>query len=57
MLRTVKYAVGGPYDYEEFLEAIADPKHERHAELLEWLGSKFDLEEFDVNEQSLSGAS
>jgi hypothetical protein len=40
--------VGGPYDYEEFLEAIADPKHERHAELLEWIGGKFDPEHFDA---------
>ncbi len=27
--------IGGPYGYREFLEAIADPKHERHTELLE----------------------
>jgi hypothetical protein len=40
--------VGGPYGYEEFLEAIADPKHERHAELLQWIGGKFDPEEFDA---------
>jgi hypothetical protein len=24
------------------LEAIADPKHERHAELTEWIGDDFD---------------
>ena len=28
--------VGGPLGYEEFLEAIADPHHDRHAELHEW---------------------
>jgi hypothetical protein len=33
---------GGPYGYLEFLEAIADPKHERHAELTEWIGGTFD---------------
>ena len=34
--------VGGPWGYADFLEAIADPKHERHAELMEWLGEPFD---------------
>lgn len=27
--------VGGPWGYGELLEAIADPKHERHAEFKE----------------------
>ncbi|MGH8893884.1 MAG: IS1096 element passenger TnpR family protein [Actinomycetes bacterium] len=27
---------GGPWGYADLLEAIADPEHERHAELLEW---------------------
>jgi hypothetical protein len=39
---------GGPYGYPEFLEAIVDPKHERHAELLQWVGGKFDPEQFDA---------
>jgi hypothetical protein len=30
--------VGGAWGYAHFLEAIADPTHERHAELLEWSG-------------------
>ena len=29
--------VGGPWGYEEFLAAQTDPKHERHAELAEWM--------------------
>lgn len=33
---------GGPSGYAEMLEAIADPKHERHAELTEWIGDDFD---------------
>ena len=33
---------GGPWGYAEFLEAIKDPKHERHAELTEWIGDDFD---------------
>lgn len=33
---------GGPWGYMELLEAIKDPKHERHAELTEWIGDNFD---------------
>ena len=33
---------GGRWGYAEMLEAIADPKHERHAELTEWIGDDFD---------------
>ena len=39
---------GGVHGYEELLEAIRDPKHERHAELLEWVGGVFDPDDFDV---------
>src|SRR5208283_6014517 len=34
--------IGGPWGYAEFLEAIGDPKHERHAEFKEWLADDFD---------------
>jgi len=34
--------IGGPPGYAEFLEAIADPDHERHDELTEWYGADFD---------------
>ncbi len=37
---------GGPWGYAEIVEAMADPKHERHEELLEWSGP-FDPEAFD----------
>ena len=40
--------VGGLWGYAEFLEAIADPKHEQHDELLEWIGGKFDPGKFDA---------
>jgi hypothetical protein len=30
--------VGGMYGYAEYLEAVADPSHERHKELLSWSG-------------------
>ena len=42
--------VGGPWGYAEFLEAISDPKHERHAELTEWIGDDFDPNTFDADE-------
>jgi hypothetical protein len=42
--------VGGPWGYSEFLDAIADPKHERHAELTEWSGGDFDPDSFDRDE-------
>ena len=34
--------VGGPWGYREFLEAIADPNHQDHAERLQWIGGDFD---------------
>ncbi len=39
---------GGPWGYPEFLEAIQDPKHEEHEEMLEWVGGKFDPEKFSA---------
>ena len=33
--------VGGPWGYAEYLEAMADPNHERHGEMLEWRGPDF----------------
>ena len=43
---------GGIWGYEEFLEAIKDPTHEEHEEMLEWVGGEFDPEHFDINEIS-----
>jgi hypothetical protein len=39
--------VGGPWGYAGFVEAIQDEGHERHEELLEWVGGSFDPEAFD----------
>jgi hypothetical protein len=39
---------GGPWAYSDFVEALNDPGHRRHAELLEWVGGEFDPERFDV---------
>jgi hypothetical protein len=40
--------VGGPWGYHDFLDAIADPNHQEHAEKLEWFGSNFDPNNADV---------
>ena len=40
--------IGGPPGYEEFLEAIADPEHERHDEITEWHSADFDPANVDV---------
>lgn len=37
---------GGVWGYADLVEAMADRKHERHAELREWLGRKFDPDAF-----------
>ncbi|MBA3480228.1 MAG: plasmid pRiA4b ORF-3 family protein [Pirellulales bacterium] len=42
--------IGGPWGYPDFLEAMADATHERHEELSEWYGAKFDPAAFDVAE-------
>ncbi len=39
--------VGGVWGYAEYLEALADPKHEQHDDFVEW-GGDFDSEEFDA---------
>ncbi len=48
---------GGPWGYERLLEVLADPKHEEHEEMLEWIGGAFDPEAFDLDEvnQALRG--
>jgi hypothetical protein len=40
--------VGGPCGYRNFLDAIADPNHQEHAERLEWIGGDFDPNNTDV---------
>ena len=41
---------GGPWNYEDFLDAILDPDHEEHQEMLDWVGDSFDPEIFDAKE-------
>lgn len=41
--------IGGPWGYAEFLAAISDPDHERHAEFKEWIAEDFDPNIADAN--------
>jgi len=36
--------VGGPWGYEEFLEALSDSTHEMHQQYVDWIGTEFDPE-------------
>jgi hypothetical protein len=40
--------VGGVWGYQDFLAAIADPKHEEHDTFLEWCGGSFFPDKFDA---------
>lgn len=41
--------VGGPWGYAELLEAIHYPKHERHADLSDWIPENFDPNDADTD--------
>jgi hypothetical protein len=41
--------VGGIGGYYGFLEAIRNPKHPEHREMLEWCGSHFDPDGFEID--------
>lgn len=47
--------IPGYYDY--FLEAIRDPNHPEHEEMLDWIGGSFDPDAFDLAKvnQNLKG--
>jgi hypothetical protein len=45
--------IGGVWGYEEFLEAIKDPKHDEHEMYTEWIGDDFDPEAFDLDAVNL----
>ncbi|MEN8237208.1 MAG: plasmid pRiA4b ORF-3 family protein [Pseudomonadota bacterium] len=48
---------GGIWGYEELLEIIQDPYHDDHASMLEWVGGKFDPEEFDCKKVHFNNSS
>jgi len=40
---------GGSWGYENFLEAIRNPSHPEHEDMVEWIGGgEFDPEKFDI---------
>ncbi len=41
--------VGGIWGYYHFLEAIGDPSHPEHKDMVEWIGGNFDPAMFDIN--------
>jgi hypothetical protein len=41
--------VGGAPGYEEFLEALADPEHEQHDDMVRWSGRPFDPEDAGID--------
>ena len=41
---------GGIWGYANLLDAIANPSHPEHEEMLEWLADEFDPEHFSVEE-------
>ena len=51
--------MAGSGGYAGFLEAINDPEHPEHEDMLEWVGGAFDPEAFDIEEvnQELKGLS
>ena len=48
---------GGPWGYADLLEALSDPDHPDHADLLDWVGGPIDPSAFDVEvaHRALSG--
>lgn len=42
--------VGGPPGYMEYLEAVLDPKHPMHSEMIEWRGPGFHPQNFSVDD-------
>lgn len=42
--------VGGLPGYVDFLEAISDPQHPEHEDMLEWCGGSFDPTAFNLND-------
>lgn len=48
---------GGIGGYEDFLDALRDPRHREHKAMKEWIGGPFDPEEFNIEliNQALAG--
>jgi len=46
--------IGGIWGYADFLDAIHDPEHPEHDDMIEWSGGHFDPEAFDLDEVNRS---
>ena len=46
--------VGGIHGYYGFLEALRDPRHPDHRDMLSWVGGAFDPEDFNVQQANLA---
>ena len=42
--------IGGPWGYTDFIEAVLEPSHPEHEDMLEWIGGKFDPEALNIDE-------
>jgi Plasmid pRiA4b ORF-3-like protein len=41
---------GGPFGYQDFLDAITNPKHREHKAMREWIGGPYDAEQFSIED-------
>lgn len=41
---------GGPYGYQDLLNALASETHPRHKDMVQWIGPDYDVEYFDLEE-------
>ena len=41
--------VGATHGYQNFLDAISNPRHDEHEDYVVWIGGAFDPEGFDIN--------
>ena len=51
MASSVRPAWNGTCGYQDYVKAMANPRHKRHKEFLEWNG-RFDPEKFDAQAAS-----
>ena len=42
--------IGGPWEYADFIEAVLEPAHPEHEDMLEWVGGEFDPDAFSIEE-------
>lgn len=45
--------VGGIPGYYRFLAVIRDPKHEEYRDMMEWVGGRYDPDDFSVNDANV----